>query len=162
MKLFHPVIVLAILGCLVISACDQSSSAFEADESEVKRHWKIVRDYRDAIRNPDNYKRDAQSGLGMMSVPDISVSLAYLVAAGEIVHADVVLPEVPRSRAAVTHWLAWAEDRDDIWEMTGQYGSPFEVEGELPLHLNIWYDESGHGDIQELIQELEALPKEGA
>lgn len=161
MKLSRAFLV-ALVGCLALFAWGEAGSAFEADEAEVKRHWKIVRDYRNALRDPTNYERDPQTGLGMMSVPDISVSLAYLVAAGEIVHADVVLPEVPRSRAAVTHWLAWADGRDDIWEMTGQYSTPFEVRGELPLHLNIWYDESAHDDIQELIRELEALPKEGA
>jgi hypothetical protein len=167
MKLSRAAIVLTVLGCATLFACDDSTPryeagpAFEADDAEVERHWKIVRDYRDAIRNPANYEHDPQSGLSSMSVPDISVSLAYLVAAGEIVHADVVVPEVPRSRTAVKHWLAWAQDRNDIWEMTGQYGTPFEVRGELPLHLNIWYDESAHDDIQELIRELEALPKEG-
>ena len=133
MKPSRAAFVFLLLGCVALFACDESSPAheagpaFEANDAEVERHWKIVRDYRDVIRNPANFERDPQTGLSSMSVPDISVSLAYLVAAGEIAHADVVLPEVPRSRTAVKYWLAWAQDRDDIWEMTGQYGTPFKI-----------------------------------
>jgi hypothetical protein len=161
MKLSHWIIIAALVSTIAVFAWAEAGPSFVADDAEVARHWKVVRDYRDAIRNPDNYDRDPQTGFSVMSVPDISVSLAYLVAADEISYADVVLPEVPRSRATVKHWLAWADKRDDIWEMTGQVGSTFEVRGELPLHLKIWYDEVAHDGIQKLIQELETLPKEG-
>jgi len=161
MKVSHAIIVLASVGSLALFAWGESRPSFEVDEGEVKRHWQVVHDYRNARQNPDNWERDPKTGFNVRAVPDISVSLAYLVAAGEIVYADVILPEVPRSRASVMHWLTWAENRNDIWEMSGPTGSPFEVRGELPLHLKIWHDETAHADIQKLIQDLEALPKKG-
>ncbi len=112
--------------------------------------------------NPENFKPDPVTGKKIAQPPHPGPSLAALVEAGELRHADLVLPAVPHTREATLHWMHWAKEQDDVWFMSGnsEYAD-FSPSGEQPEHINIWFEESAIDDIQQLIEELEALPDDG-
>jgi len=124
-------------------------------------HWRIVREYREHVLNPENYTPDPQTGLSATEPPqDLDLSLAALVSAGELRHLDVVLPTVPYSnRDATRHFMAFCERHKN--EIVWAYGNPssvaFPTKGEQPIHLQLWFPESSIPVVQQLISELEEM-----
>ena len=126
-------------------------------------HWQAVHEYNAYIRDPANRELDPTTGLYFNEPPiDPLPHLAALVAAGELYHLDIALPTVPRSKEATAYWLAFCEEhRDEIIYATGAatYGI-FKPKGGHPLHLNIWYkDSGGYGVyiVQQLLKDLEEM-----
>lgn len=146
---------------LVVAVAQEPGRKGVPDAAQVAEAWDLMREYRTAIYAPQSYKHDPATGLGVWAPPEIGPSLAVLVAANELEHADLVLPTVLRSGESVRHWLKWADRREEIWQMTSEAdnGNPWGISGDQPLHLNIWYEAGIEGEIRQLIQELEALPK---
>src|SRR5882724_3768808 len=73
---------------------------------ETEHHWQVVRSYNAFVNDPSNYKPDAATGMSVTTPPgDPLPSLAALVAAGELSHVDLVLPELPYRHDVVQHWM---------------------------------------------------------
>ena len=101
-------------------------------------HWQIVECYRAFILDPSNYKPDpGNPGLSSASLPaDPLPSLAALEAAHQLVHLDLVFPNVPHSREANRLWMtATAADADILYATGNPIYTDYPVSGEPPLHL---------------------------
>jgi hypothetical protein len=122
-----------------------------------KHHWRVVERHNAYVHDPANYKADAATGLSVTSPPgDPEASLAALVAAGELSHVDLVLPNVPKSREAGRHWMTFCEAHKEIVYANGNPSyTAFTPTGLQPLHLNIWYRDADQAVVQTLIRELE-------
>ena len=123
-----------------------------------RQQWRVVERYNAYMRDPSNYKSDPATGLSATSPPvDPEPSLAALVTAGELSHADLVLPTVPKSHDAERHWMKFCEAHKEIVYATGNPGYvAFKTKGTEPLHLNLWFRNADRGIPQALIQDLEA------
>lgn len=122
-------------------------------QTSTARHWHAVRKYNTHMRDPSNYTPDPQSGLSFTSEPlDPMPHLAALVSAGELNHADIVLPTVPYSnRDATRHWMAFCErHRDEIVYAVGATDPG-------PIHLNIWYTDAGEKLVSQLVEEVKEI-----
>jgi hypothetical protein len=120
-------------------------------------HWRVVERYNAFVRDPSKYEPDPGTGLSVTSPPgDPAPSLAALVAAGDLIHVDLVLPTVPKSREAEKHWMKFCESHKEIVYITGNPSyTAFTPAGTQPLHLNIWFRDSDQGVVQAMIRELE-------
>ena len=109
------------------------------------------------MRNPANYRTDPSTGLSAVTPPgDPLPHLAALVAAGELTHADLVLPTVPKSREAVRHWLAFCETHQEIVYATGNPSyTALSLKGTQPVHLNLWFRYEDKAVVQPLIRQLQ-------
>jgi hypothetical protein len=126
-------------------------------QPSTKQHWKVVESYNAFVSNPSNYKPDAATGLSFTTPPaGPESSLAALVAAGALTHADLVLPSVPYSREAEQYFLKFAHNHKEIVYFTGNpQNTALKPAGVQPLHLNIWYKDAGESVVQALLRELE-------
>jgi len=71
-----------------------------------KDPWEVIRRYRKWREDPQSYKPAGPPGLYVAEEPeDIRPSLAALVAKGELIHLDLVFPNVPRSSEVTMYWL---------------------------------------------------------
>jgi hypothetical protein len=129
---------------------------------DTAHHWKVVEDYRAYMANLASYRPDPRTGLEAKTPPaDPEPSLAVLVAAGELVHVDLVLPNVPNNRAANRFWLRWVASNPDIVYATGNPSyTAFVPSGTAPLHLKLWFKGKATQSVQQLIRDLEQLPAE--
>lgn len=129
----------------------------------VARHWKLVNDLNAYLRDPANYTDQSPGGLRGATVPyDIEPCLTFLVGAGELEHVDIVFPRVRNNAGVNRRWMRIVDQHQDtIVRATGNldYGNN-KPPGDPPLHLNLWFKESGREDVQRLIKELEDLATE--
>lgn len=130
-----------------------------ADLDRIEHHWRIVNEYRERTTNPKYLKEDKTLGMTYFDVTiDPEPSFAALTAAGELVHLDLVLPNVPAHREIHRYWMKWGGDREDVYEMLGNSTyHDYQPAGDPPLHLNIWFHERAKPEVQQLIQDLEAM-----
>jgi len=136
--------------------------AWSSAPNTIAEHWRVVKGYRAYVCNPANYRPDPQTGHSVTTPPsDPLPSLAALVAAGELQYVDLVFPVVPKNRRTTRYWMQWAENNEDVLHATGnpQYVD-FELSGDQPLHLQLWFRESAKTDVQQLIKDLEALARD--
>jgi hypothetical protein len=122
-----------------------------------KHHWRVVEHHNAYLRDPANYTRDAATGLSVVTLPsDPLPNLAALVAAGELSHANLVLPTVAKTRESSRFWMAFCEAHKEIVYATGNPSyTAFKPAGTQPLHLNLWFRDSDQAVVQTLIRELE-------
>lgn len=123
-------------------------------DEDLDRHWRTVIAYR-AYLNGENKEFSG-------STDSQFVSLAALVAAGQLEHLDLVLPTVSSSnKAAVRFWMEYCSKHKDIMVA---FGNPtymaYPVSGEQPLHLRLWFRPRAQPDVQSMVQRLEALGAE--
>jgi len=75
-----------------------------------KDPWEVIRRHRKWREDPQSYKPAGPPGLYVAEEPeDIRPSLAALVAKGELIHLDLVFPNVPRSSEVTMYWLQQCE-----------------------------------------------------
>lgn len=87
------------------------------------------------------------------------LSLAALAQAGELVHLDLVFPNVPSTRESNRVWMEWAEKHPDVFEAMGNpIYSSYATAGKQPLHLQLWFRPRAQADVQRLIRDLESAP----
>jgi hypothetical protein len=124
-------------------------------ELSVKQQWQVVEQYNAYVHDPRNYTHDPATGLSTTFLPvDPEPSLAALVAAGELSHLDLVLPNVPKTREATHHWMKFCETHKEIVYATGNPSYPSSHSGTEPLHLNLWFRDADRGVAETLIREL--------
>ncbi len=136
--------------------------AWSSAPNTTAEHWRVVKGHYAYVRNPARCRPDPQTGFLVMTPPsDPLPSLAALVAAGELKYVDLVLPVVPENGRTTRHWLQWAENHEDVLYATGnpQYVD-YELSGDQPLHLQLWFREPAKIDVQRLIKDLEALARD--
>jgi hypothetical protein len=152
-----------LAGALSYAVVDSARSARPSAHSTAS-DWEAVKHYRAFVLNSANSRPDPKTGLQVTTPPpDPGLNLAALVAAGELEHVDLVLPNVANSRAANRFWMKWAEENPDILHALGNPTyTAFAPSGTAPLHLQLWFRESATATVQQLIQDLEHLPAEGA
>lgn len=126
------------------------------DAGNTRQHWEVWERYKSEFSDPKN----AEVIDGMLAVKQITdplPALAALVAAGEIEHVDLVLPNVPSNRKANLYWMRYVNENDDLLYVTGNPSYvDFEPSGIQPLHLNLWFRDSAKSEVQQLIQNLES------
>jgi len=150
-----------ILATVIGFAIGFSVRSLHPAETTVADHWRIVRDYREYVLDPNNYTPDPQTGLSATTpTQDLEPSLAALVSAGELRYLDIVLPTVPYSnRDATRHWMEFCERHQE--EIVWAYGNPssvaFTTKGEQPIHLQLWFPEESIPLVQQLISKLENI-----
>ena len=117
-------------------------------DDPVTASWQRINDFKAFSSDPDNWNKNGD--LMDITVPDtLDVDIATLLAAGEINHRRVFIPEVPNSREYILMWMA--ESSDDIVQANsvGVY-----QDGEIPLFFEIWYKPSYESRLIELISEI--------
>ncbi len=149
-------IIFFILGLLAYPLlCDWGIISSRRPVS-VAQHWQLVQRFRRDVQDHSG-KNIAFSEAGFERSDPIT-SLTALEAAGELVHVNLVLPNVPRSREANLYWMNYVWKRPDIVFATGNPAYvDYKPSGEAPLHLELWFKPIAQPDVQQLIQDLEAL-----
>ena len=129
------------LGIFVYSLTNPKQSS--------EQHWRAIRDYVAWQLNPARDSTPPES-------PDLH--LAALVANHELDYIDLILPTV-NPREGTKYWMKFCETHTN--DIAYSFGNPeytaFPVQGEIPLHLNIWFKPDRQPIVQQLVKELEAL-----
>ena len=124
-----------------------------------KDPWEVIRRYRKWREDPQSYKPAGPPGLYVAEEPeDIRPSLAALVAKGELIHLDLVFPNVPRSSEVTMYWLQQCHETEGIVETWGnpEYAE-FKTCGPQPLHVNLWFTKEATDEVKELIAAMESF-----
>lgn len=155
-------LVAIIAFCLGLAAHCFLASGSSSDSSNAQRYWdELERYYAEMDDESDRVVIDGMVGYSVKNDPH--PALAGLVAAGEIRYVDLVLPNAFRNHEANKLWMTYTNEHDDIVYAEGNPSSvDFKPTGDQPLHLQLWFRKSATPKIQELIRQLEALPKETA
>lgn len=149
------------LCCGVVAHAAWMSIAYPPQT--VADHWRVVNGFNRAMRDPNREEVDSQTGLAYIrEPPEFEPSLHALVVARELECVDLVFPSVPLSTSVNRHWMKWANDHADevIYATGNQEYAHYQVSGDPPLHLQIWFRPTAAAKVQALISELEALPRE--
>ncbi len=124
------------------------------------RHWKRIDEYNEYIRNPKNQKRDEELGLGYVdNVPDIMPNLHALAQMGEIIHLDLVFPNVPQTREVTTYWMIYVHDIPEIIYAMGyalyRGDDIYRPKGVQLVHIQLWFKPTAEEKVKELIGGIE-------
>jgi hypothetical protein len=125
--------------------------------SSTQRHWKAIATWNSFVTNQSNYKPDPVTGLSVAAPGvDLKGSLGALVAAGELRHWDVVLPNIPNTREVAQHVWTFSHTHKEIVHISSSPSYPWLTPaGTQPVHLNIWFREADQQVVRKLLQELE-------
>ena len=125
-------------------------------------HWEMIQEYRSYLEDPGERKYDPVTGLSYVDdVPEIRPSLALLEAKGQLIHLDLVFPNVPNTPEVRRYWIPKSLEIDGIVEATAnpQYWE-FPTSGEQPLHINVWFTDEAKEEVKELIAGIESFASE--
>jgi hypothetical protein len=127
------------------------------DEATIASHWSRLEEYLQQVGEPATLEV-IDNMMALDRDIDPLPSLAALASANEILHVDLVFPNVPASRHANTHWMTFVNEKEDILYVEGnpEYVD-FKTSGVQPLHLNLWFRRSAVVHVQELIRQLESV-----
>ncbi|MBT5020240.1 hypothetical protein OAF42_02270 [Planctomicrobium sp.] len=151
-----------VAGFLIGAVVTDDPEYVPLEEQSVAYHWKRVREYREYINNPYNYRRESGSGLSSTTVPfDIQPHLAFLDSKGELEHLDIVLPTVSKNcRPAMQYWMKFVNEHDEVIEASGgASNAEIQISGERVFQFHVWIDPDFRDEINNLIQELEEIAK---
>ena len=128
--------------------------------TSIKGHWRKVEHYKEFLKDPANMQ--SSSGYSYMTPPyDPIPHLNSLAAAHELEYVDLIFPNVPNKKPALDYVLKWADQNEDIVYFEGNVTyQAYPTSGEQPLQLKIWFKDSAKADVQKMIKDIEALPKE--
>lgn len=143
MRVVFGVIAGIVMGFILYGLLDKGPS--------VADHWRIVREYR-------AYVSDSEIGGSAIELPKAPLpSLAALVAAEELNHIDIVLPNIVHNNSKANRlWMDFCSiHKGIICAMGNPSYVEYPMKDDQPLHLNLWYMKEAKGDISKLISQLE-------
>jgi hypothetical protein len=118
-------------------------------------YWQKIKESQAYANNPDNYKH-VGGGLVACNAPDIMSSLYALEKRGEIIHLDLVFPNVPQSREVSKFWMNYCKQTPGIIEA---WANPsyieYKTQGVQPFHMQLWFKPENKEIIQKFIKEIE-------
>lgn len=141
--------------CIAVGLIQFGFVSYSLDSTT--HHWRKVNEYNAYMANPKNYDEKTNGLIGARVPFDPEPSLAALVAANEIEHVDLVLPNVPNNRDSNRYWMDFVDKHQDtiIYSAGNIEYAAFPVEGQSPLHLTLWFRKGGTVVVQQLIKELQ-------
>lgn len=151
-------LIIAITAFVVGWFAHWGTFKLRGEPQSIADHWRVVLKYRDRLLNPAGYKPDAQTGFSMTTLPpNPEPSLFALVNARELEHVDLVFPNVRMQREANLYWMQFANEHDDIIHALGnsEYAD-YQIAGDQPMHLQLWFRPKARPLVQQLIKELES------
>ena len=122
-------------------------------------HWQKIKESHEYSLNPENFKHIG-GGLVACDAPDIMSSLYALEKTGEVIHLDLIFPNVPQSKAVNIYWIKYCKNAPEIIEA---WANPSYIEyktsGVQPFHMQLWFKPEHKAKIQKFIEEIEKFKK---
>ena len=119
-------------------------------------HWDRISEFNDYIHNPENLQRDDYGFSYLADVPDIMPNLYALEREGEIIHLDLVFPNVPKTKEVTTYWMEYVSNVPEIIYATANPSSTdYKTKGIELFHMNIWFKPTTIEKVKELISKIE-------
>ena len=83
-------------------------------------------------------------------------SLYALDRKGEIIHIDLVFPNVPKTEEVTRYWLEYVNAAPEIIYATANPSYvDYKTKGVEPFHMNIWFKPTGKQKVKRLIAGIE-------
>jgi len=124
----------------------------------VDAHWEKLREYREWTENPTGGELHDGTGFVVYDQPiDPIPSLHFLVSKGELRKADLIFPNVPKSKAITMRWIEFCQaHKEEIVDGYANSEPPeLKTSGTMPFSCTVFYRPENQDVIHEMIATVE-------